>query len=79
MAAEYDPRRMRRAMQHPDAVDYACSLWGLETGYAEVRHEEAPSRRYMVGTKGAEPGKRALGRGRTWEEAFEDAVKRGLS
>lgn len=77
--AEYDPREYRRAMNHPEAVNRACHLWGWDTGHVEVRHDAPVARRYVVGTKGAEPGKRAYGVGRTWEEAFEDADRRGLT
>lgn len=77
--AEYDPRVLRRPMQYPDAVDQACHLWGGKFAHVEVRHDVAVGKRYVVGTKGAMPGARAFGAGSTWEEAFEDAARRGLT
>lgn len=66
----------RRPLNHPEACKRARELWG-ESGSVEVRQSEPPERRYVVGTKGALPGKSAFGRGATWEEAFEMAQRRG--
>ncbi len=57
----------------------ARELWGYMIGCAEYRSAAPVEHRCKVGTKGAELGKRAGGTGATWEEAFADAEKRGLS
>lgn len=79
VATMYDPRSFRRAMNHPEAVNRACHLWGWNVGHVEIRHSAPANRRYVVGTKGEEPGRRAFGEGSTWEEAFESAARRGFT
>ena len=73
----FDFLKRTRPLNHTEACKLACELWG-DAGSAEVRYDYAPHRRYMVGTKGGAPGKRTLGRGASWEEAFAAAEECGL-
>jgi len=73
----FDFLKRTRPLNHPDACKLARELWG-EAGAVEMRYDNQPHRRYMVGTKGAAPGKRTLGRGASWEEAFAAAEECGL-
>lgn len=66
----------RRPLNHLEARQRAQELWG-DAGAVERREKEAEDHRFIVGTKGALPGAHVIGRGSTWEEAFEDARKKG--
>ena len=77
---KFDPLERKRPLNYTEACRHARDLWGEsgESGVAAVSYDNPVESRYMVGTKGAEPGKRARGNGADWYGAFEDAAKRGL-
>ena len=74
----FDYIERRRPMNFSEACKHAHELWGA-AGVARVEYDMLPGYRFAVGTVGAEPGKRALGRGATWEAAFDAAKKAGLT
>lgn len=67
-----------RPLNFAEACRLARELCGDEHGGAEVRPNEPFNVRCVVGTKGGRHGRRVLGRGSTWEEAFAAAEALGL-